>query len=569
MAEAMQFENRTSMESVLATQRGSVFLLIFFGSFVNILVLTGPIFALQVYDRVLSSRSEETLLVLSLLMAFLFIIMGILDHVRKRIASRIGQRIVVLLERPVFQFLATKNTSFAPACADPESDLETIRRFFASPVPVALTDILWIPVFVVGLAVLHPMLGWLAVFGGSVFFVPAIWNLLARHSGHAGDNSDLRAASVVAGTARTGALYGLLPDPMDGLFGRWKILRNCARIADTNSQDIRAVIASAIQTFRMFLQSATIALGAYLVLQGQLTPGAIIASTVLLARALGPLDMVSQNTRTISSLIGASRRLAQVFIDAPIPKIHSEGANSPLCVDQLTVFPPGRRQAALRMVSFRLEAGTAFGVTGPTGAGKSALVQAIAGLWPIAGGSVRLGTTSIGWRTAGIGYLPQNPVFLSGSIAQNVAGFGADNGIDGITKATRATGAHERIQKLPDGYDTQLGPDIQPFSSGLAQRIALARALFCEPQILVLDAPCNQLDQDGIDMVCEIIQTAKTAGCGVLVVSRTPAILECCEQILVLENGIQKFLGPHQKLFPPQSNSKNVAPIPTMTNVFP
>lgn len=378
--------DRISIGTVFAAQRGLFLLVLFFGSFVNILVLTGPIFALQVYDRVLGSRSQETLVSLTLLMAFLFLMMGILDHVRKRIAARLGERITSSIERPVFEYLANSDRTGALPTVDPMKDIETLRQFCASPLLIALTDLIWIPLFAVALAILHPALGWLAILGGATFFIPAICHLVINGSGRPDDVGEYQEAATVVENAISGRRLGLAGAPVSGMFQRWQSLRRLARSAALKSQDKRAVLASSAQTFRIFLQSATIALGANLVLRDQLTAGAIIASTVLLARALAPLDMVSQNTQTLAAVISAARRISRIMA---LPEVSDTRVTPPepgISVQQLTVFPPDRRRAALRMINFDLAPGMALGVTGRSGCGKSALVKTIIGLWPAAGG---------------------------------------------------------------------------------------------------------------------------------------------------------------------------------------
>jgi len=532
-----------ALRTVIAAQRGLIFLLLFFGSFVNILVLTGPIFALQVYDRVLGSRSQETLVSLTLLMAFLFVIMGILDHARKRIAAHMGDKITESIEGPVFKNLGNRNSAGSTPHTEPMNDIETLRRFFASPLLIALTDLIWIPLFAVALAVLHPALGLLAVIGGGMFLIPAISHLAITGASGPDDTPEHKQAATIVGNILFSAQLGLTVAPMSGMYSRWRSLRISARVTAMKSQEMRAVLSSSAQTFRIFLQSATIALGAFLVLRDQLTAGAIIASTVLLARALAPLDMVSQNTRNLAGVIAATRRISKILTHPIVFDPRDCHFEPGLSARQLTVFPPDRRRAALRMINFDLSPGAALGVRGPSGAGKSALVKTVVGLWPTSGGTLQVGQDHPNQESP-TGYLPQYLQFLPGNIAQNIVGFRLDSGTDELIAAARASGAHEKIIALPNGYDTYIGPAETPFSGGLAQRICLARAVYSNPHVLVLDQPENHMDQDGIDMISELILSAKSANQCVLVSSRTPSILAICDQILVLDDGIEKYLGP-------------------------
>lgn len=539
---ADSFTKTPSLLAAAADQRTLFSVILIFGSFVNLLVLTGPIFALQVYDRVLGSRSVETLVALSLLMVFLFIVMGVLDHARKRIASRVGERIVSALEPLIFN---PRNSARERTVGD----LEIIRNFFASPLFIALMDVIWVPLFLSALAILHPILGWFGVAGCAAFLIPAIWNISIRSGGQTGDQADFNRAAQLVGIVSSGPELTHGISATRAIFPIWRRLRSRVRDRFLSAQDQRALMASFTQTFRMFMQSAMIALGAYLVLDDSLTPGAIIAATVLLARAIGPLDMLSQNTPTLGSLIQAWRRLS---LQEP-PKTDRQpktfSATAGLIVDQITVFPPDQRRAALRMVAFDLQPANVLGVVGPADSGKSTLARAITGIWPTAGGTLRYGgaqvrDTGVGTMGQTVGYLPQNPTFMPGSISQNITGFSKDDCPKNSIDAAISVGAHEQILALPDGYETLVSPTHVPFSGGLFQRIAIARAIFKDPPLLVLDEPLNNLDQDGVDMVSELIQSAKSKGNCMIVLSRTNDILKYCDQMFNLEGGIQKFCAP-------------------------
>lgn len=531
---------------MLGQQKGLFALSLFFGAFVNILIFTGPIFALQVYDRVLSSRSKETLVVLCLLMIFLFVVMGVLDHIRKRIAARIGERFISELEHPIFQAISTnpQTQEGAPLV----QDLETIRQFFASPLFTALGDLIWVPVFFLGLSVLHPTLGWMCLAGGVAFLIPGVWNLAIQDSARPEDQPDYQAAATLADITRCGGDQAHGVSPAGGLYTLWKSLRQRARIRALWAQDHRAALASAAQTFRTLLQSLTIAVGAYLVLQDQLTPGAIIAATVLLARALGPLDLISQNTPSLRGMLHAWRRISRATGS------HCKIANGKqviapqLQVNQVTVFPPHHRRAALRMVDFELRPGSTLGVLGRSASGKSTLARAIAGIWPVAGGTLLVGKSPVGrldpgMRARNIGYLPQNIWFLSATIGQNISGFDTDESQDKLIASTRITGAHDSIMALPDGYETTIDPNSPPFAAGMLQRIALARALYHVPPIVILDEPENNLDQDGAEMLQRIVLEIKASGRIAVILSQDLSVLRACHQILELEAGAQTYFG--------------------------
>ena len=517
-------------------------------------MLTSPIFALQIYDRVLSSRSQETLLALSLLMVFLFIVMGVLDHARKRVAARIGERIVSRLDQQVFH-AALAHSGAGPDRLKYLRDLDAVRQLFASSVFTGLVDLPWVPFFLLAIALFHPVLGWFALFGAVVFMALGLMNFVLRGTGRAQDTASFAQANRLAGLVMsdpdTSRFFGLRAP----VFERWFGLQLGARSDAMRVQDRRAVLTSVAQTFRIFLQSAMIALGAYLVLQNELTAGAIFASTVLLARALGPLDLIGQNWLILQSSFRGWRRLAALLAEnPPITAALPMATPGPgLHVEQVTVFAPGARQAALRLISFELRPGQAIGIIGPTGAGKSTLIMAIAGVWPAAGGQIRLGGAPVGQIDAKclaehVGYLPQDPRFFDGTIGENIARFQASASSDSMIRAASLAAAHDLILDLPRAYDTPMGPWANTLAAGLLQRIGLARAIYHDPDILLLDEPTNNLDAEGASALNEIVHDAKMRGKSVVIATQRPWALQGCDLALILEQGLQKDFGPADRV---------------------
>lgn len=343
------------LRAAFLAQYGPLWVVGIFGFCVNLLMLTSPIFALQIYDRVLGSRSQETLLALSLLMVFLFIVMGVLDHARKRVAARIGERIVSRLDQSVFcATLASRGTGAERLKY--LRDLDAVRQLFASSVFTGLVDLPWVPFFLLGIALFHPVLGWFALFGAVVFMALGLMNFVLRGTGRAQDAPSFAQANRLAGLVMSdpdsARIFGLQAPVSD----RWFGLQRDARSDAMRIQDRRAVLSTVAQTFRIFLQSAMIALGAYLVMKNELTAGAIFASTVLLARALGPLDLIGQNWLILQSSSRGWRRLSALLAENPPVAapwtMATPGAG--LHVEQATIFSPGARRAALRLISFNL-----------------------------------------------------------------------------------------------------------------------------------------------------------------------------------------------------------------------
>ena len=540
--------------AALLAQHGPFWAVGIFGFFVNLLMLTSPIFALQVYDRVLGSRSEETLVALTLLMAFLFIVMGILDHMRKRIAARIGERMVSRLDHKVFHAALEKSDARTDRL-NYLRDLDAVHQLFASSVFTGIVDLPWVPFFLLGIALFHPILGWFALFGATVFMLLGLMNFALRGTGRTQDSAKYVQANRLAGLVMSDPdmtrAFGLQAP----VFDRWLGLQLVARGNAMGVQDRRAALTTVAQTFRIFLQSAMIALGAYLVVQNELTAGAIFAATVLLARALGPLDLIGQNWLILQSSLRGWRRLSALLAEplttaATLPMLKPGPG---LHVEQVTIFAPGARQAALRLISFELRRGQAVGIIGPSGAGKSALIMAVAGIWPVAGGQIRLGGAPVGYFDAKclaehVGYLPQDQRFFDGTIGENIARFQTSGGSGSITRAATLAAAHDMILDLPHAYDTRLGPWTNTLAAGLLQRIALARAIYHDPDILLLDEPTNNLDAEGAVALNEIVHDAKMAGKSVIIATQRPWALQGCDLALVLENGLQKDFGPADRV---------------------
>ncbi len=551
-----QIDNRRGEAELLAAradQRKLLWAVGLFSVFVNILQLTGSLYMLQVYDRVLGSRSEATLVALSVLAACLFLAMGLLDGARSRVMQRIGARIQDRLDRRVFSAALRRLTlqPNEPTAIAAQRDLEAIQRLWSSPVLLALFDVPFMPVFIVAIFVFHPYLGILAILGGIVLVVVAVLNQretqgpLLRTNNltmHAERMSDLIKAEseTVQALGMSGAT-----------FDRWHKARGAALQAAVKAGDTAGGYAQISKTFRVFLQSAMLGLGAWLVLKGQMSAGAMIAGSILMGRALQPVEQVVGQWAMITRAQEGRRRLIDLLsrvpeepqrMELPRPKAVLEAQN-------LTVIPPGEMQAVLRAVSFRLEPGQAMGVIGPSGAGKSTLARALIGVWKPAGGKVRLDGATLDQYDPDVlgsyvGYLPQRISLFDGTIAENIARLHANADAAKVVDAARRAAAHDMIIKLPEGYDTRISQIGGRLSGGQIQRIGLARALFGNPVILVLDEPNSNLDNDGTLALNTAIRTTKEAGGSVLIMAHRPAAIQECELLLVLEDGMRRAFGP-------------------------
>ena len=525
-----------------------------FAAFANLLMLTGPLYMLQVYDRVLGSGSEETLVALTLLVVFAYSVMGLLDYTRGRIMARVGARFQDDLDRRVFDAVVRKS-AVAPDIKTNASlaDLEAVQRTITSPVLMAAFDLPWTPIFFAAIFVFHVWLGYLALAGGAVLIVIAIANQYLSRGAQARAAIAGQQASGMSDQIRTEAEMVQAMGMRDAAFTRWKKARSEALAGQVRAADVGGTFTSMTKTIRLFLQSAMLGMGAYLVLQNELTPGAMIAGSILLGRALAPVEMglnqwpVVQRGltgwRNLVNLLGA---VAPERTELPKPRVK-------LVAKNLTVVPPGEKQASLKSISFSVEPGQAVGVIGPSGAGKSTLARTLTGVWRPAGGSVRLDGAALehyGSETLGrhIGYLPQRVSLFDGTIAQNIARL-LDTPDDAkVVAAAKMAAAHEMILELTDGYETMISAGQVRLSGGQMQRIGLARALYDDPVILVLDEPNSNLDNDGSQALNQAIRAMKASGRSVLIMAHRPAAIQECDTLLVLDGGVRMAFGPKDEV---------------------
>lgn len=544
------------LRQVRRQSRGLYWAVALFSIFTNLLMLTGPLYMLQIYDRVLSSRSVETLIALTLLVAFLYGMMGILDYVRGRVMARVGARFQAALDRRVFDAMVRRSAvSNDPAAQTGLADLESIQRLIASPVSMSAFDIPWTPIFLAGITLFHPWLGILAMSGGAVLIVITWINQsLSRRSLNAAGAST-HGASLMANGIRNEAETVRSMGMQDAAFERWKRLRDASLIQSVSANDVNGSFTSLTKTLRLFLQSAMLGLGAYLVLLNELTPGAMIAGSILLGRALAPIELAIGQWAVVQRARLGWARLGELLAAVPPQPAKTElpRPKAKLNVQNLTVLPPGETRGSLRAVSFKVEPGVALGVIGPSGAGKSTLARALTGMWPAAGGYVRLDGAALDQYDTDalgnyIGYLPQRIQLFDGTIAENISRLSTQPDDKLIVAAAKKAGVHDMIVEFPDGYDTRLTSGGGRLSGGQIQRIGLARAMYGNPVLLILDEPNSNLDHPGSEALNKAILEHKQAGGSVMVMAHRPSGIQNCDQLLVLDNGMAKAFGPKDQI---------------------
>jgi len=545
------------LRAALAESRTAFIAIGIFSFFVNLLVLTGSLYSLQVYDRVLTSRSEPTLVVLTLLLVALYAIMGVLDHMRGRLAARVGARFQANLETRVFR-IVTDRTMLASQGINASMamrDLDSIQRALSSPAAFAVFDIPWTPVFVVIIFIFHPLMGVIALIGGLILIALTILNQRGTKDDQEKALNAGRLSEEMTGTLQREADTVRALGMRSSTATRWKGLREDSLAANIHYSDNNGFYSITSKTFRIFLQSGILGAGAWLAIQGHITSGAMLASSIIIGRALSPIEQVIGQWAMVQRAMQGWKSLADILAKVPpeAPRTMLPRPRAILDVQNISVVPPGERVPTLRNLSFELRPGQALGVIGQSGSGKSTLARVLTGVWPIQAGKVRLDGASIEQYSVDdladyVGYLPQDVVLFEGTIAENIARLALEPDSEKVVSAAQKAAAHDLVLRLANGYDTRLPAQGQRLSGGQKQRIGLARALYADPVLLVLDEPNANLDAEGSMALNIAIRNAKKEGRSVVIMAHRPAAIEECDLILILEGGNRVAFGPRDEV---------------------
>lgn len=546
---------RPELRAALRADRALFWGVGLFSAFFNLLMLTGPIYMLQVYDRVLGSRSIETLVALSLLVVFLYTMMGLLDFARGRVMARVGARFQTRLEERVFDASMRRAAREGGTPVSGMRDLEQVQRLLTSPVVTSAFDIPWTPIFLFGIWIFHPWLGTLALVGGSLLIIIAILNQRVSKDASAQANAASFHADTMAARVGTDADMINALGMRETIFNRWRAQRGVALDKHLGAADTSGTFLSATKALRLMLQSAMLGLGALLVLRGELTAGAMIAGSILLGRALAPIEQATGHWSSVQAAMKSWGSLCDLLQTSPpeAPRTQLPRPAAKLELQNVSVVPKGAEVPLLRGVSFAIEPGQAVGVIGPSGAGKSTLARVITGALTPASGEVRLDGATLdqyGGADRGkyIGYLPQRVRLFDGTIAENIARLADAPDDDQVVKAAQLADAHKMIVDLPNGYDTVIAGSGDQLSGGQIQRVGLARAMYGSPVLLVLDEPNSNLDNAGSEAVNAAIRGVKAAGNAALVIAHRPAAIKECDMVLMLDGGRVRAFGPKNKV---------------------
>jgi ATP-binding cassette subfamily C protein len=547
------------LSAALASCRGAFATVGMLSGVSNLLMLTGSIFMLQIYDRVLPSRSVPTLVALAMLAAFLFVFQGVIDLIRGRILIRIGASLDQALTTRVYDSVVRLPlaTGKANDGLQPLRDLDSVRAFLAGPGPAAFFDLPWLPLYLAIIFAFHFLIGVTAAAGAAVLVALALLTEAFTRGPTRASAQHAAARLALAEASRRNA-EALAAMGMHGrMAARWNAANARYMASQHAASDVAGGLGAISRILRLMLQSAVLAVGAYLVLLQEATAGIIIAASILAARALAPVDLAIANWRGFVAARHGWQRLGRLLAALPAPPapLSLPPPRATVAVEALSGVPPGSQTVAVRDVAFSLQAGQGLAVIGPSAAGKSTLARVLVGAWQPARGTIRLDGAALDqWppamRGRHIGYLPQDVELFAGTIAENIARFDADATPAAIVAAAQAAGVHDLILLQPNGYDTQIGEHGAALSAGQRQRVALARALYGDPFLVVLDEPNSNLDAEGDAALTQAILDVRARGGIVIVIAHRPSAMAGIDLVLAMQHGRMIAFGPKDEVLP-------------------
>ncbi|WP_413615361.1 type I secretion system permease/ATPase [Halomonas cupida] len=545
----------TDLQRALKACTGSFFSVGFFSMFVNLLMLVPPMYMLQVYDRVLTTRSFATLLMLTLVVVFLFAALGTLEQVRSRILVRVGNRLDKNINARLYSAMFRRSVvAQGRQSAQPLSDLTNLRQFLTGNGLFAFFDVPWVPVYLGVLFLFNVWLGLFATGAGIILLALAIANEKATKGLMEEANSEHIKAQELANSNLRNAEVLHAMGMLSNIRGRWAEKHHAFLVRQSRASDRANALTNTSRTLRLLFQSMILGLGAWLVLQDQMTPGMMIAGSIIMGRALSPIDQMIGSWKGFVSTRGAYERLNELLTQIPEEqrRMSLPAPEGRLAMETVAAAPPGTRMATIRGINFEVPSGKHVGIIGPSAAGKSTLARVLLGIWPAQVGSVRLDGADIQQFNRDelgphIGYLPQDIELFDGTVSENIARFG-DVDAEQVVAAARKAGVHEMILELPKGYDTYISSTSGALSGGQRQRVGLARALYGEPVLVVLDEPNSNLDDAGEKALSNAIRELKKEGTTLFVISHRPSVLKQMDLLLVMKEGQIGMFGPREQV---------------------
>lgn len=561
VAEPVLRDGLVAIRPVLAT----VFV---FAFFTNLLLFAAPLYMLQVYDRVLLSRNEATLFGITAIAALALAVYAALEMLRSRLLVRGGMIFDRKVAGPVFD-IVHRAMLLRPQAGHEANlrDVDVLREFLTGGALLAICDLPWASLFLIACFILHPWFGWMALLGGGTLLgLTLLTDLTTRRPLDSAGRAAREAGERARATFRSGEVLRAM-GMLGALRSRWHGRHDEAILLQARASDRAGLIAAATKFARMFLQTMVLGLGAYLAIHREISAGSMIAASIIMGRTLAPIEAVVGHWKTFTAARGSYARLNDVIsrVGTEPERVMLPRPRGLIETENLVVTAPGSSVAILHDVSVQLQPGSVVGIIGPSAAGKSTLVRAITGVWPVAAGTVRIdGSDLRHWDPQAlgqhIGYLPQDVELFDGTVAQNIARFGPQDDATLVSVAQRA-GCHDLIQALPDGYNTRIGPGGHGLSGGQRQRIALARAMYGEPSLIVLDEPNASLDQAGEAALMRAVADLRHRGTTVLLVTHKVSLLAGADLILMLEGGTLRSVGPADQILAQISGPR---PVPAL-----
>jgi PrtD family type I secretion system ABC transporter len=540
-----------------------------FSGVVNLLMLAGPLYMLQIYDRVLSSRSVPTLIALSVFLVGAYAFQGALDLIRSRVVVRsaavLDQRLALAVHGAMIRIaVSSRHPADGP---QPVRDLDQIRGFLTGAGPIAIVDLPWVPVFLTICFLIHPWLGVASLVGAVALFTMTLLTERASRAPAKVVAQDAGRRQIMVEAQRRSGETIMAMGMSGALAQRWAGVNDRYIAAVASLSDVAGGFGSASKVLRLLLQSVILGLGAYLVIRQEMTAGAMVAASIMMGRALAPIETAIANWRAFIAARQSITRLSEVLTRAA-PKREVTALPRParsLDVENVAVVVPGGTKPVVANIRFALRAGQALGIIGPSGAGKTCLVRALVGIWRPAHGCVRLDGASLDqWDPdqlgQHVGFISQTIELFDGTISENIARMSVKPDAEAVLRAAKAAGAHELILRLPNGYDTPIGEGGEALSGGQRQRVALARALYGDPFLVVLDEPNSNLDSEGEMALRQAITNLKARGAIIVLIAHRPSVLAVCDHILVLANGEQKDFGSRDEMMQKLSARSGATP---------
>jgi PrtD family type I secretion system ABC transporter len=562
--------NESLISKSMASCRRAFYLVAVVSLCINVLMLSSALYMMQVYDRVLSTRNVDTLIVLSAIMLFALVVLGILDGLRNQTMVRIGGWLDKQLSDSALSSSISIGLASGGTTAQGLRDLSSLRSYMASPSVFPLFDAPFAPIFLIAIFMIHPTLGWISLVGAIVLFILGVINDRVTKQVSAESNSASVSALNYADSAVRNAdvigSMGILP----GLTRKFREVTGEAYSKQRMAADRSGILSSFAKGLRLVLQSAVLGVGAWLVIQQEITPGVMIAASIVMGRALAPVEQSITGWRAFTVARITYARLEKLLeadptIDEATTLPDPQGK---VLAEEVTYIPPGSDKSIVRQVGFKLDPGEAMGLVGPSASGKSTLGRLIIGTLIPTRGVVRMdGANMAKWdpqdRGPHVGYLPQEIEFFDGTVRENIARL-TDAEDEEVVAAAQLAGVHEMVLELPDGYETKIGTGGIRLSGGQRQRLALARAVFRTPKLLVLDEPNSNLDATGEQKLIDAIGQMRGAGSTIIVIAHRPSILAQMDKVLVLKEGEVSMSGPRDEVL-----EKLKAPLKSMPTEVP